>query len=230
MSALLCFSTCPDAATAERIATDAGGRTPGRLRQRAARAALGGHRWNDAVERAGEVLLLIKTRAGLPGLQQRLLQLHPYELPGLVAVRNQPRPARLPALDRRRNPPRARFRMIRSIPVPARWLRCCNAPRRAAGARRHRSVGTAAGGSVFVLSASADARPDRGRLEDRGRLHLYRHRTKVESPDGSFPNATLSATSIGHKHHDEFFGEVKPTGAWRRKLGDAGERRVQHQR
>ena len=86
MSALLCFSTCPDAATAERIA---GTLVDERLA--ACVNVLPGlrsvYRWNDAVERAGEVLLLIKTRAGLlQGLQQRLLQLHPYELPELVAV------------------------------------------------------------------------------------------------------------------------------------------------
>ena len=86
MSALFCFSTCPDAATAERIAAALVGErlaacvniVPG-LRSV--------YRWNGAIERADEVLLLIKTQADrLQSLQDRLPQLHPYELPELVAV------------------------------------------------------------------------------------------------------------------------------------------------
>ncbi len=45
------------------------------------------YRWQDAIQRDAEVLLLIKTtRARYPALQARLPQLHPYELPELVAV------------------------------------------------------------------------------------------------------------------------------------------------
>ncbi|HDI2996909.1 TPA: divalent-cation tolerance protein CutA [Acinetobacter baumannii] len=59
VSALICFCTCPDADSAERIAT-----------------AL-----------VAEVLLLVKTSAeAYPALQERLRQLHPYELPELLAV------------------------------------------------------------------------------------------------------------------------------------------------
>ena len=80
--------------------------------------------------------------------------------------------------------------------------------------------------SVFVLSASADAR-DRVTVDWKiaDGFYLYRHRTKVDSPDGSFANATLSLPP-GAKHHDEFFGEVETyrghlTGS---VAGDAGDR------
>ena len=80
--------------------------------------------------------------------------------------------------------------------------------------------------SVFVLSAKADAR-DRISVDWKiaDGFYLYRHRTKVESPDGSFANATLSLPP-GAKHHDEFFGDVE---TYRGRLdgsvaGDAGNR------
>ena len=86
MSALLCFCTCPDAATAERIARMLVGE-----RLAACVNVVPGlrsvYRWKGAIEHAEEALLLIKTRPErMPGLQERLLQLHPYELPELVAV------------------------------------------------------------------------------------------------------------------------------------------------
>jgi periplasmic divalent cation tolerance protein len=86
MSALLCFCTCPDPATAERIARMLVGE-----RLAACVNVVPGlrsvYRWKGAIEHAEEVLLLIKTRPErMPGLQERLLQLHPYELPELVAV------------------------------------------------------------------------------------------------------------------------------------------------
>ena len=86
MSALLCFSTCPDAAAAERIAATLVGE-----RLAACVNVLPGlrsvYRWRGAVERADEVLLLIKTQPDrLQPLQDRLRELHPYELPELVAV------------------------------------------------------------------------------------------------------------------------------------------------
>ena len=86
MTALLCLNTCPDADTARRIAdalVDA--------RLAACVSVLPGvhstYRWQGSVERAEEVLLLIKTtRDALPALQARLPALHPYELPELLAV------------------------------------------------------------------------------------------------------------------------------------------------
>ena len=80
--------------------------------------------------------------------------------------------------------------------------------------------------SVFVLSASADAR-DRITVDWKiaDGFYLYRHRTKVDSPDGSFAGATLSLPP-GAKHHDEFFGDVE---TYRGRLtgqvsGDAADR------
>ena len=86
VSALICFCTCPDAASAERIAE-----TLVAERLAACVNVLPGlrsvYRWKGAVERADEVLLLIKTQAGrFQPLQDRLRELHPHELPELVAV------------------------------------------------------------------------------------------------------------------------------------------------
>ncbi|MCC7097672.1 MAG: divalent-cation tolerance protein CutA [Thermomonas sp.] len=87
MDVLLCLTTCPDAASGERIAEALVDEQlaacvnvlPG-LRST--------YRWQGAVERADELLLLIKTtRAAWPALQARLLELHPYELPELLAVK-----------------------------------------------------------------------------------------------------------------------------------------------
>jgi periplasmic divalent cation tolerance protein len=85
-TALVCFCTCPDTASAGRIAAAL-------VEERLAACVnlLPGlrsvYRWQGQVEVADEVLLLIKTRAdAYPALQERLLALHPYELPELLAV------------------------------------------------------------------------------------------------------------------------------------------------
>ena len=45
------------------------------------------YRWNDAIERDRELLLLIKTSPGVwPRLEQRIRGLHPYELPEIISV------------------------------------------------------------------------------------------------------------------------------------------------
>jgi len=45
------------------------------------------YRWNDAIETAAEVPLLIKTtRERYPDLQAALAAAHPYELPEIIAV------------------------------------------------------------------------------------------------------------------------------------------------
>ena len=86
VSVLICFCTCPDAETAERIAT-----TLVDERLAACVNILPGvrsvYRWQDAVEHADEVLLLVKTMPGhFEGLKARLLTLHPHELPEVLAV------------------------------------------------------------------------------------------------------------------------------------------------
>jgi periplasmic divalent cation tolerance protein len=83
---LLVFSTCPDADTAQRLA-----RTLVEGRVAACVNVVGPvtsvYRWRDAVETAGELLLLIKTPADrYPALEQALRVLHPYEVPEIVAV------------------------------------------------------------------------------------------------------------------------------------------------
>lgn len=82
----LLFSTCPDAASAARIA-----QALVEERLAACVSRLPGvqstYRWQNAVEQAEEVLLLIKTAADrVPALQRRLGELHPYAVPELVEV------------------------------------------------------------------------------------------------------------------------------------------------
>ena len=86
MTVLLCLCTCPDVACAYTIATAL-------VEERLAACVnqLPGlqsvYRWEGKVERAEEVLLLIKTtRDRLPALTARVQALHPYELPELIAV------------------------------------------------------------------------------------------------------------------------------------------------
>lgn len=84
--ALLCLTTCPDQATARRIADTL-------VAERLAVCVnlLPGlqsvYWWQGKIERAGEVLILVKTtRQGFANLRDRLVALHPYELPELIAV------------------------------------------------------------------------------------------------------------------------------------------------
>lgn len=86
VTALACLCTCPDAATAARIAETLVGE-----RLAACVNVLPGvgsvYRWDGRVERAEEVLLVIKTvRARLDALTARVVELHPYELPEVLAV------------------------------------------------------------------------------------------------------------------------------------------------
>jgi periplasmic divalent cation tolerance protein len=86
VTALLCFSTCPDVPTAQRIAD-----ALVEARLAACVSVLPGvrstYRWEGAVERADEIQLLIKTtHEAFPALQARLVELHPYAVPELLAV------------------------------------------------------------------------------------------------------------------------------------------------
>ncbi|PWK86665.1 divalent-cation tolerance protein CutA [Fulvimonas soli] len=83
---LLCYCTCPDAASAQALADALVGeglaacvnRLPG---------VRSTYRWRGEVNTDSEELLLIKTTAGrFAALEARLLELHPYELPELIAV------------------------------------------------------------------------------------------------------------------------------------------------
>jgi periplasmic divalent cation tolerance protein len=80
------LSTCPDAATAERIARELVGASlvacvnivPG-LRSI--------YRWNGAVQLDEEVLMVLKTAADrVPEARERLVELHPYDVPEVVAL------------------------------------------------------------------------------------------------------------------------------------------------
>lgn len=82
----LLLSACPDAASADRIAT-----ALVEEQLAACVTALPGarsvYRWQGAVEHADECVLLIKARAAdYPALEQRLLALHPYDVPELLAL------------------------------------------------------------------------------------------------------------------------------------------------
>lgn len=83
---VLCLSTAPDTATAERIA-----RTLVEERLIACANLLPGavsvYRWEGEVHREDEVVLLMKTQSTLVGrLKDRLPELHPYEVPELLVV------------------------------------------------------------------------------------------------------------------------------------------------
>ena len=46
------------------------------------------YRWQGAVERAGEVLAVFKTKASAwPAFERRLRELHPYDVPEIVALK-----------------------------------------------------------------------------------------------------------------------------------------------
>jgi periplasmic divalent cation tolerance protein len=86
MSAVLVFCTCPDEAAAERIAhalveerhAACVNRLPG---------IASTYRWKGKICRDNECLLLIKTTIErFDVLSERIVALHPYELPEIIAV------------------------------------------------------------------------------------------------------------------------------------------------
>ena len=86
VNALICFCTCPDTDTAERL-----GEALVEERLAACVNILPGlrsvYRWQAEVERADETLLLIKTvRERFDALSARIKALHPHELPEVLAV------------------------------------------------------------------------------------------------------------------------------------------------
>ena len=104
MTALLCFTACPDTATAQRIAD-----ALVESRLAACVSVLPGmrstYRWQGKVEQADEVLLMAKTvPVRLAELQARIVALHPYELPEILAVEAGGLPAYLQWIAREADP------------------------------------------------------------------------------------------------------------------------------
>jgi periplasmic divalent cation tolerance protein len=86
MAAIAVFCTCPDKTTANRIAHAV-------IEERLAACvnALSGiestYRWKDKVQSDTEQLLLIKTtRERFDALRDRIIAMHPYELPEVIAI------------------------------------------------------------------------------------------------------------------------------------------------
>lgn len=83
---LLCYCTCPDAASAQKLAEALVSERLAACVNRIP-AIASTYRWKGKVVTDHEELLLIKTTAGqFAALKERLLALHPYELPELIAV------------------------------------------------------------------------------------------------------------------------------------------------
>src|SRR5580765_3192932 len=86
MSVVLVFCACPDEAVAERIATAL---VEERLAACVNRlpAVASTYRWKGEICRDSECLLLIKTTIErFDVLSERIVALHPYELPEIIAV------------------------------------------------------------------------------------------------------------------------------------------------
>ena len=83
---LLCYCTCPDVASAQALA-EALVREDLAACVNRLPAVHSTYRWKGEVVTDSEELLMIKTTAQrFAALKQRLLELHPYELPELIAV------------------------------------------------------------------------------------------------------------------------------------------------
>jgi periplasmic divalent cation tolerance protein len=91
---LLVFTTLPDAASAEKLARQLiEARAAACVNQLALCTST--YRWEDNIETATEVPLLIKTtKEAYPHLEKLIREAHPYELPEIIAV---PVTAGLPA-------------------------------------------------------------------------------------------------------------------------------------
>jgi periplasmic divalent cation tolerance protein len=86
MDVVVCLCACPDAVVAARIA-DALVESELAACVNVLPGMRSVYRWQGAVERADEVLLLIKTvRAQVEPVGALVASLHPYELPELLAV------------------------------------------------------------------------------------------------------------------------------------------------
>jgi periplasmic divalent cation tolerance protein len=84
--ARMVFCTCPDSATAERLA---GMLVEERLAAcvNLLHGARSIYRWQEKVESATETLMVIKTTAAVySALASRLAEEHPYEIPEIIAL------------------------------------------------------------------------------------------------------------------------------------------------
>ena len=85
MSALLVHCTCPDAASARRIARALADERLAACVQ-VVPSLVSTYRWQGEVQSSDELLLLIKTsRERWPALATRVRELHPFEMPELLA-------------------------------------------------------------------------------------------------------------------------------------------------
>ena len=85
-SPLLILCTCPDPATAERIAeTLVGERLAACVNIMPGLTSV--YRWQGKIEHDSELLLLIKTREAIYSLlEARIGELHPYQVPEIIAL------------------------------------------------------------------------------------------------------------------------------------------------
>lgn len=86
MPPLLCLSTCPDVESAARIARSlVGERLAACVNQLPGLVST--YRWQGEMHEEAEVLLVIKTtRERFDALRNRLVELHPCEVPELIAL------------------------------------------------------------------------------------------------------------------------------------------------
>ena len=86
LSPLIILCTCPDRATAERIAETV---VSERLAAcvNIAPGLISIYRWEGQIQCEAELLLLIKTcQAVYPQLEARIRELHPYQVPEIIAL------------------------------------------------------------------------------------------------------------------------------------------------
>jgi len=83
---LVVYCTCPDFATAERIAeTVVDERLAACVNITPGLTSI--YRWQGQIHRDSELLLIIKTRSAVyPLLEGRIHDLHPYEVPEIIAL------------------------------------------------------------------------------------------------------------------------------------------------
>ncbi|WP_133499447.1 divalent-cation tolerance protein CutA [Cognatilysobacter terrigena] len=86
MSVAVLHCTCPDAATADRIAAALVDERLAACVQQLP-GVRSTYRWEGRVEQADEILLLIKTAKNrIPAVIARVQAMHPYDVPELLAI------------------------------------------------------------------------------------------------------------------------------------------------